>query len=78
MTKKISKIKTMADLEHNDCRWPIGDPRHADFHFCGAKQALGRPYCQHHWDLSYMPKGSRTQGGQQPNVAFAFPMKRAA
>ncbi|MGI9424743.1 MAG: GcrA family cell cycle regulator [Hyphomicrobiaceae bacterium] len=64
MTKRSTKNKTLQDLESNECRWPIGDPRHADFHFCGARQAAGRPYCQHHWDMSYTPPKSR----QQPSV----------
>ena len=29
---KALKQKTLNDLEANDCRWPIGDPRHPDFH----------------------------------------------
>lgn len=74
MTKTVKKIKTMADLEHCDCKWPIGDPRHADFHFCGAKQALGRPYCQEHWEMSFVPGKARHQSSNQP----AFLLKRAA
>lgn len=45
--------KTLNDLQAHDCRWPIGDPRHAGFHFCGAPQATGRPYCEHHWSMSF-------------------------
>jgi len=30
-------------LELSDCRWPIGDPRHPDFHFCGVRRLVGRP-----------------------------------
>lgn len=52
MTKKAPKIKTLINLEACDCRWPIGDPRQEGFHFCGAQQALGRPYCTEHWAMS--------------------------
>lgn len=52
MTKNAQKIKTLINLEACDCRWPIGDPRQEGFHFCGAQQALGRPYCTEHWALS--------------------------
>lgn len=45
---KATKIKTVTTIEAGECRWPIGDPRQADFHFCGAQQELGRPYCKHH------------------------------
>jgi len=59
MTTKPQKIKTLSNLEAGECRWPIGDPRHADFHFCGAKQAEGRPYCIEHWTLSFVPSKPR-------------------
>ncbi len=40
--------RTVETLEAQDCRWPIGDPQHADFHFCGAKKLEGLPYCECH------------------------------
>lgn len=30
------------------CKWPIGDPRKADFHFCDQAAEEGRPYCNEH------------------------------
>jgi hypothetical protein len=51
--------KSLQALESHDCRWPIGDPRLPDFHFCGKRQAAGRPYCQQHWDLSLQPERPR-------------------
>ena len=30
------------------CRWPIGDPQLADFHFCGTDKVPGMPYCEFH------------------------------
>jgi GcrA cell cycle regulator len=59
MAKKAKKPKTVANLEKNDCRWPIGDPRHADFHFCSAPQVPGRPYCDLHWRMAFQPPRSR-------------------
>ena len=59
MNKKTNKIKSVIHLDVGDCRWPIGDPKHADFHFCAAQQAPGRPYCQHHWALSFDASKSR-------------------
>jgi GcrA cell cycle regulator len=61
MSKKTSKIKTVESLESCDCRWPIGDPRHADFHFCGAQQVLGRPYCSEHIAQAFDVAKSRPQ-----------------
>lgn len=57
--KKTSDIKTMANIEANDCRWPLGDPRNADFHFCGAQKVLGRPYCQEHYMQSFVASKPR-------------------
>lgn len=39
---------TLMDLEGDMCRWPIGDPRHEDFHFCGHKSVEGKSYCEFH------------------------------
>lgn len=30
------------------CRWPIGDPREVDFHFCGKESVPGVVYCEFH------------------------------
>lgn len=41
--------KSLADLEACHCRWPIGDPTHANFHFCGKKRPRSDlPYCEFH------------------------------
>jgi len=57
--KPQTRPKTVDTLERYDCRWPIGDPRHADFHFCGAPQLLGRPYCELHWRMAFQPMKSK-------------------
>ena len=44
----IAQRKTMATLLPGDCRWPIGDPQVADFHFCGKRKQDGHPYCEFH------------------------------
>lgn len=35
------------------CMWPVGDPKQADFHFCGAPAEPGRPYCSQHCAAAY-------------------------
>lgn len=35
------------------CRWPEGDPKHSDFHFCEARTEPGRPYCHAHCMRAY-------------------------
>ena len=67
MSNVKSKIKSIADIEHNECRWPIGDPRDADFHFCGAQQHAGHPYCELHWKMSFVPSKARGQS-DKPQV----------
>jgi GcrA cell cycle regulator len=39
---------SLMELSATSCRWPIGDPRHPDFHFCGATRIEGLPYCGEH------------------------------
>ncbi|MBX9590484.1 MAG: GcrA family cell cycle regulator [Hyphomonadaceae bacterium] len=63
MSKKQTAAakKTVASLGAKDCRWPIGDPREQDFHFCGAAQLPGRPYCDRHWRMAFQPSGMRNR-----------------
>ncbi|MBN9531592.1 MAG: GcrA cell cycle regulator [Alphaproteobacteria bacterium] len=35
------------------CRWPIGDPKSPDFHFCGSPSIEGKPYCEKHCAMAY-------------------------
>jgi GcrA cell cycle regulator len=47
--------KQLVDLEQNDCRWPIGDPKQAGFHFCGRRKVAGLSYCMDHARRAYQP-----------------------
>jgi GcrA cell cycle regulator len=67
-----NKQKTVVTLESRDCRWPIGDPREAGFHFCGATALAGRPYCDQHWRMAFQPPRSRV------SPALMVPSRRAA
>ena len=71
--KKQVQQKTLAALEQNDCRWPIGDPKDPAFHFCGARKLDGRPYCQAHWQMAFQPARSR-----EAAPAPLLPLRRAA
>lgn len=51
----IAERKSLFDLTETSCRWPIGDPRHADFHFCNRTKVAGLPYCEHHARRAYQP-----------------------
>lgn len=50
--EKPSKM-TLMDLKLNSCRWPVGEPKDADFHFCGKDTVTGKPYCQEHCKVAY-------------------------
>jgi len=52
----LSERKTVVTLLPDDCRWPIGDPLHRDFHFCGKHKLPGFPYCKFHTRLSFRAK----------------------
>ena len=73
-TSKPTKPKTLLDLERIDCRWPIGEPRQPDFHFCGAPQVAGRPYCDLHWRMAFQPARPR----YQPPTTTRFTTAEAA
>ena len=37
------------------CRWPIGDPKAGDFHFCGQAPKAGSCYCEAHTQRAHQP-----------------------
>ncbi len=55
----ISERATILSLTETTCKWPIGDPGHPDFHFCGRKADTGIPYCAHHARIAYQPASDR-------------------
>lgn len=40
--------RSLLELTDGACRWPVGDPIHPDFFFCGAEALQGTPYCAAH------------------------------
>ncbi|MBO0766213.1 MAG: hypothetical protein J2P50_16720 [Hyphomicrobiaceae bacterium] len=78
--KNVAKRKTLLDLGPHDCRWPIGEPRHPDFHFCGQRRIEGRPYCELHWSMAFQPPKPRHQrpGAVQPPTAVQPATAKAA
>lgn len=55
---------TILSLTERMCKWPVGDPRSSDFHFCGSAAQPGTPYCAEHARLAYQP-AKRRDGDQQ-------------
>lgn len=51
---KKEKFLKLVDLHANSCRWPIGDPKDPDFHFCGKETFMGKSYCMEHCLEAYV------------------------
>ena len=51
---KKAGVVRLIDLKLNTCRWPIGDPKEDDFHFCGEQTVTGKPYCLAHCQEAYL------------------------
>jgi len=47
-------ILSLTELDNHTCRWPIGDPKDDNFHFCGKKIRLGQTYCEEHSAIAYV------------------------
>ena len=45
---------SLTDLDNHTCRWPIGDPKDENFHFCGKKVRIGQTYCDEHAAIAYV------------------------
>lgn len=55
MSRRIS----IMELREGVCRWPMGDPLHADFAYCGADCGGGKTYCEAHARVAFQPHGDR-------------------
>lgn len=52
--------KSLADLEANECRFPVGDPGTKGFGFCASERVPGLPYCAGHAARCYVAKPLKT------------------
>ena len=43
----LAQRRSLLDLTRGACRWPVGDPSHPDFFFCGAEALRGELYWRH-------------------------------
>ncbi len=72
----IADKTSLLDLNDRVCRWPMGHPGEADFHFCGDKVNPGFPYCVQHCGRAYqaqLPRGARRP---PPPLPFGGPRVR--
>ncbi|WP_310496815.1 GcrA family cell cycle regulator [Sandarakinorhabdus sp.] len=59
---------TLLDLNDKVCKWPIGHPGDADFHFCGQPSQAGFPYCTEHCLVAYQAQLPRRDRDRRPPV----------
>lgn len=48
-----AKRLSLLELTESTCKWPVGDPLDADFHFCGHNSREASPYCEAHSSLAF-------------------------
>jgi len=65
----LTTAEKICALTPGVCRWPCGDPKHPDFHFCGGPAAKG-PYCEEHRIAAHM---TPPVSGQKPSSLAAWP-----
>lgn len=58
--------RSLHELQPDDCRWPIGDPRKPGFHFCGKSKVPGSPYCEFHAQRAIQPQLVKPRDRSQP------------
>jgi GcrA cell cycle regulator len=63
-------------LNDRICRWPMGHPGEADFHFCGEKVNPGFPYCVDHCGRAYQAQLPRGHRRPPPPLPFGGPRVR--
>jgi hypothetical protein len=49
----VTTAEKVAALTSGVCHWPIGDPQHPDFRFCGSP-VTAPPYCEEHRGVAYL------------------------
>ena len=64
-TGKAAKT-SLLDLNEKICKWPIGHPGDADFHFCGKASQAGFPYCTEHCLVAYQAQLPRRDRDRRP------------
>jgi GcrA cell cycle regulator len=67
---------SLLDLNDRICRWPMGHPGEADFHFCGTTVNPGFPYCVEHCGRAYQAQLPRGHRRPPPPLPFGGPRVR--
>jgi GcrA cell cycle regulator len=75
MVIPLAERKYIQTLTESCCRWPIGDPQEAEFHFCGKKKVAGLPYCDARARRAFQPpQVRRRDGGMVPGPRPMLPL----
>ena len=56
---------TLLTITDRMCKWPIGHPGEAEFHFCGRRTHTGQTYCAEHTARAYQQLPSRRDRAQR-------------
>jgi GcrA cell cycle regulator len=73
---EIAGKTSLLDLSDRVCKWPLGHPGEADFHFCGDKVNPGFPYCVAHCGHAYQAQLPRRDRRAPPPMPFGGPRAR--
>ena len=73
---EIADKTSLLDLTDKVCRWPMGHPGEADFHFCGEAVNPGFPYCVDHCGRAFQAQLPRGQRRPPPPLPFGGPRVR--
>jgi GcrA cell cycle regulator len=73
----LDQRKGVLELGNNDCRWPIGDPQNADFHFCGHAKHPDFVYCELHARKAYAPPQAMRERAYFPTGTLHRKLKAA-
>lgn len=73
---EMASKTSLLDLNERVCRWPMGHPGEADFHFCGVAVNPGFPYCVEHCGRAYQAQLPRGVRRPPPPMPFGGPRVR--
>lgn len=63
-----SKKLSLLELKEGVCRWPSGDPKNGEFHFCGCSTHNNSPYCDYHARIAYTQISKRDPKSEQKKI----------
>jgi GcrA cell cycle regulator len=65
----FKSAQTATQAATQQCRWPVGDPLKAGFHFCESMSIPGLPYCYDHACMAYQGSKKKSPSAPREDVA---------